>query len=108
LIYSIALKLKLKSGGYEGYKKAHDTLWPELADGMKRSNVSMAIFKDGQNLYVFASAPTKADWLRSREHPVLQRWSSHMTSFLEADASGAIVCDSMERLFVFGLYVSSD
>ena len=103
-MYNIALKLKLKSGGYAGYKKAHDELWPELAGGMKRCDVSMAIYRDGQSLFVFATAPTEAAWLRSRQDPVLEKWNKYMAQFLETDASGGIVCARLEKSFGFGDY----
>jgi L-rhamnose mutarotase len=103
-MYSIALKLKLKPGCYIGYKESHDNLWPELADSMSRSNVNMAIYRDGHYLLVFASAPTEADWLHSREDPILRRWNELMTSFLETDTNGNIVCDRLEKSFGFGAY----
>ena len=33
-MYSIGLSMQLKPGSYEGYKEAHDNLWPEIAKSM--------------------------------------------------------------------------
>lgn len=101
-MYTTCLKLKLKPGCYEGYKKAHDELWQELAEGMRRCGVNMAIYRDDQNLIVFAAAPTEADWLRSRQDPILGEWNVHMTQFLETDDSGGITFTKLEKSFGFG------
>jgi len=34
-MYTIGLALTLRPGKYDGYKRAHDELWPELAEGMR-------------------------------------------------------------------------
>ena len=43
-MYSIGLSMQLKPGSYEGYKEAHDNLWPEIAKSMADNNVSMSIY----------------------------------------------------------------
>jgi len=58
--------MKLRPGAYEKYKLAHDHLWPELARGMQTNNVSMAIYRSGDRLFLFAAAPSEAHWERSR------------------------------------------
>jgi L-rhamnose mutarotase len=68
-MYCIGLALTLRSGAYDGYKRAHDDLWPELAEGMRANDVSMAIYRDGNRLFVFAAAPSEAHWDRSRLDP---------------------------------------
>ena len=42
-IFTLGLAMKLRPGAYESYKLAHDQLWPELAEGMRANQVSMAI-----------------------------------------------------------------
>ena len=101
-MYSTGLKLKLREGAFEGYRKAHDELWPELADGMNRCGISMAIYRDGQNLFVFATAPTQAQWKASREDPALERWNQHMKQFLETDPGGGLAVEELEQAFGFG------
>jgi L-rhamnose mutarotase len=94
--------MNLRPGVYERYKLAHDQLWPELAEGMRASQVSMAIYRDGNRLFLFASAPTEAHWLRSRQDPLLARWDARMTELLEVDDKGGIAFTVLPKAFGFG------
>lgn len=103
-MYCLGLALTLRTGAYEGYKAAHDQLWPELAAGMRENDVSMAIYRDGERLFVFAAAPSEAHWERSRQDPVLVRWDSSMTEFLETDEHGRLRFSVLSKAFGFGQY----
>lgn len=106
-MFSIGLKLKLKAGKLEAYRAAHDALWPEVAESMTRNRVNMAIFEAGEDtLFVFASAPSTAHWLASREDPHLLRWNRAMTEFLAEDDAGSIRIDELQKVFGFGEYQS--
>ena len=94
--------MTLRPGSYAGYKLAHDQLWPELASGMSANNISMAIYRDGERLFLFAAAPSEAHWQRSRQDPVLARWDARMRDFLETDAGGRIAFTVLPRAFGFG------
>ena len=50
-MYSIGLSMQLKPGSYEGYKEAHDNLWPEIAKSMDDNSVSMSIYRLGDRLF---------------------------------------------------------
>ena len=65
-MYSIGLAMTLRPGVYAEYKRAHDDLWPELAQDMEANGISMAIFRDGERLVIHAVAPSLGDWERSR------------------------------------------
>ncbi len=101
-MYTIGLVLTLRPGKYDGYKQAHDELWPELAQGMRENDVSMAIYRDGNRLFVFAAAPSEALWNRSRKDPILAKWDKSMTEFLEADPSGNLAFTLLPKAFGFG------
>jgi L-rhamnose mutarotase len=101
-MYSIGLALSLRPGAYEGYKRAHDDLWPALAEGMRVNGVSMAIYRDGNRLFVFAAAPSEAHWQRSRQDPILTRWNKFMAEFLETDAGGGLEFTVLTKAFGFG------
>ena len=94
--------MKLRPGAYEGYKQAHDQLWPELAAGMRANQVSMAIFRDGERLFLFAAAPSQAHWEESRKDPVLARWDGRMTEYLETNQQGTIAFSVLPKTFGFG------
>jgi L-rhamnose mutarotase len=101
-MFTLGLAMNLRPGAYEKYKLAHDQLWPELAAGMRENQVSMAIYPDGERLFLFAAAPSEEHWQRSRQDPVLSRWDERMTELLETDAKGQIAFTVLPKAFGFG------
>ena len=101
-MYTIGLALTLRPGKYDEYKRAHDELWPELAEGMRANDVSMAIYRDADRLFVFAAAPSEAHWDRSRQDPILANWDKNMCEFLETDANGELAFSLLPKAFGFG------
>jgi L-rhamnose mutarotase len=101
-MFTLGLSMKLRPGAFERYKLAHDQLWPELAAGMSANQVSMAIYRDGDRLFLFAAAPSQAHWDRSRQDPILVRWNALMAELLETDASGGIAFTELPKAFGFG------
>ena len=101
-MFTLALAMKLRPGAYDHYKLAHDQLWPELAAGMRENRVSMAIYRDGDRLFLFATAPTEQHWQRSRQDPILARWDACMADLLETDAEGQIAFTALSKAFGFG------
>src|SRR5947209_4032518 len=98
-MYTIGLALTLRPGAYEAYKRAHDELWPELAEGMRANGVTMAIYRDGNRLFLFAAAPSEAHWDRSRADPVLEQWDTSMAELLETDANGRLAFTLLPKAF---------
>src|SRR2546426_8415477 len=101
-MFTLGLAMKLRPGTYEAYKRAHDQLWPELAEGMRANQVSMAIYRDGDRLFLFAAAPSEAHWQRSRQDPILARWDARMADLLETDKQGDIAFTVLPKAFGFG------
>ena len=101
-MFTLALTMRLKPGCLEGYRAAHDALWPEIARSMSENEVSMAIFHEDGRLFVFATAPSEAHWERSRQEPSLARWDAMMTGFLESDVPGKIAFKHPDKVFGFG------
>ena len=101
-MFTLGLSMKLRPGAFERYKLAHDQLWPELAAGMSANQISMAIYRDDDRLFLFAAAPSLAHWERSRQDPILARWNTLMAELLETDASGNIVFTELPKAFGFG------
>ena len=89
-MFTLGLAMTLRAGAYESYKLAHDQLWPELAEGMRQNEISMAIYRDGDRLFLLAAAPSEAHWQRSRQDPILARWDARMAELLETNAEGHI------------------
>ena len=101
-MFTIGLAMTLRPGAYDGYKAAHDALWPAIAASMTDHSVSMAIFRDGLRLFLFAAAPTESDWDQSRQAPELARWDARMTQFLETGPDGKIAFTLLPKAFGFG------
>src|SRR5436190_9924920 len=101
-MFTLGLAMKLRPGAYEKYKLAHDQLWPELAAGMIANQVSMAIYRDGERLFLLAMAPSEAHWLRSRQDPILARWDARMAELLETNEQGDIEFTVLPKAFGFG------
>ena len=101
-MFTLGLAMTLRPGVSEQYKQAHDRLWPELAAGMNANEVSMAIYRDGDRLFLFASAPNLAHWERSRQDPILAKWDAEMTELLQTDEKGGIVFTVLPKVFGFG------
>ncbi len=72
-MFSIGFMMKLRPGCYVEYKKEHDDIWPDLAKSMSDNEVSMAIFRHKDHLFLHATAPTEAHWHRSRDVPILAK-----------------------------------
>ena len=94
--------MTLRPGAFEKYKQAHENLWPDLAAGMRENEVNMAIYCDGDRLFLFAQAPSLAHWERSRHDPILTKWDDKMTEFLQADEKGGIAFTLLPKVFGFG------
>ncbi len=94
--------MTLRAGAYERYKQAHDQLWPELSEGMRSNEISMAIYRDGTRLFLLATAPTEVHWQRSRLDPILARWDARMAELLETDDEGHIAFTILPKAFGFG------
>ena len=103
-MFSIGLGMTLKPGAYEGYKKAHDECWPELLEHQRTCGVSMVIYRWGDRLFVHATAPSKADWLKTREGPKVDQWNEYMTQYLETDQEGNILFEDLEPAFGSGIF----
>jgi L-rhamnose mutarotase len=104
-MFTIALAMTLRPGAYEQYELAHDQLWPELAAGMRENQISMAIFRDGNRLFLFAAAPTREHWERSRKDPVLARWDARIAQLVQTDSRGQIAFSTLPKTFGFGEFV---
>jgi L-rhamnose mutarotase len=103
-MFTVVLTMRLKPGCLAEYRKAHEELWPEIALSMAENEVSMAIFHEAGQLFVFATAPSEAHWERSRQVPTLARWDAMMTGFLEAETPGKIAFKHPEKVFGFGAF----
>ena len=99
---SRGLAMKLKPDGYSEYKRRHDELWSELAELLKKNQVSMVIYRFHDYLFVHQTAPSEDVWARVAEHPVTARWNTYMSEVLETGEDGDIRFHSLASAFAFG------
>lgn len=104
-MFHIFLTMRLKPGCLTAYRKAHESLWPEIERSMRDNEVSMAIYHEEERLSIVAIAPSQAHWERSRQEPALARWDAQMTEFLEASEAGKIAFHKPEKVFGFGKFI---
>ena len=105
-MFCIAIVLHLRPDCLGAYRDAHDRIWPEVAQSMNDNDVSMAIFHNRGELFVFATAPSEDHWKRSRAVPALAKWNQWMTEFVQATPAGEIDFEFPEKVFSIGMYAS--
>ncbi|MBM3802870.1 MAG: L-rhamnose mutarotase [Acidimicrobiia bacterium] len=101
---SMGLLLRLKPGAYQEYKRRHDELWPELAQGLEANQISMMIYHFDGLLFVHEVAASKDAWSRMNELPVTARWNQFMAEVLETDGAGNIIFQELPLAFAFGTF----
>ena len=104
-MYSIGQTYQLKPGFYNQYKKAHDELWPELAEAMTVQEVNMVIFRYGDRLFLYATAPSKEQFEQAEfANPRAQEWQEFMATMMITDESGKTIVEEMDIAFSFGAF----
>lgn len=106
-MHSTAMTFKLKPGCYAEYKKAHDELWPEIADDLKARGCSMAIYHHEGRLFLHAVYPSK-ERAGTKQTPANAeagaRWSKYMASLMDCHEDGTAIVETLEPAFLFGLF----
>ena len=102
--WSKALTYQLKPGCYAEYKKAHDEVWPELAQAMSDNQVNMVIHHHEERLYLYMTSPTEEHFDRSHTGEVAERWLAYMATLMITDDEGTTIMEEMDMAFAFGRY----
>jgi L-rhamnose mutarotase len=97
-----ALKMKLKSGTVEEYKKRHDEIWPELARAYSDAGIfDYSIYFDEETLTLFASQKqtddNKADGQKDFE--IVQKWWGYMADHMEVHPNNMPVFEPLREVF---------
>ena len=101
-MYSMGSTFKLRPGCFPEYKKAHDELWPEIAEAMRANEVNMVIHHYQGRLFLFATAPSQEHMERSNQGPAAGRWAEYMATLIETDEEGKAIVEELEQAFAFG------
>ena len=103
-MWSKALTYRLKPGCYAEYKKAHDEVWPELAQAMSDNQVNMVIHHHEERLYLYMTAPTEEHFNQSHTGKIADRWLAYIATLMITDDEGKTIMDEMDMAFAFGRY----
>lgn len=101
-MFSIGLTFKLKPGCYPEYKKAHDELWPEIAETMSDNEIDMVIYYYQGRLFLHASAPSREHWELNYANDAADRWARYMSNLIETNEEGELIFEELEEAFSFG------
>lgn len=101
-MYQIGETFVLRPGCYAEYRKAHDELWPELAEQMRACGVNMVIYRHGDRLFLYATAPSRQHFERSHQGDVARRWAEYMATMMVTDGEGKSIVEELEQAFAFG------
>jgi L-rhamnose mutarotase len=80
-----AVTYRLRPGAKETYIKAHNEIWPEMRDVLKRGGIrQMTIFLRGDTLFLYADVEDYAQYQALKAvDPVYKRWDAMITTLLE-------------------------
>ena len=97
-----AFRMFLHPGQRAEYQRRHDAIWPELLTLLKERGVSdYSIFLDAPRGVLFAVLRRSAGHGMASlpQHPVMQRWWTHMGDLMRTNPDGSPVAESMPCLF---------
>jgi L-rhamnose mutarotase len=84
-----ALKMQLKPGAVDEYRRRHDEIWPELSALLTEAGIyDYSIFLDEQTLSLFAVLSLRDDNSRDAlpDHPLMKKWWDYMAPLMEVEA----------------------
>lgn len=82
----VAIRLKVREGQQEEYRRTHRNVWPELLQAIKDVGIhNYSIFLDGTDLFLYLE--TEGDfekaWRPLRQTEISRRWQEYMSPILE-------------------------
>lgn len=84
-----ALKMQLKPGAVDEYRRRHDEIWPELSALLTEAGIyDYSIFLDEETLSLFAVLSLRDDNSRDAlpDHPLMKKWWDYMAPLMEVEA----------------------
>ena len=95
-------RMRLNPGMEDEYKRRHDAIWPELVALLHDAGVSdYSIHFDPDTLSLIGVLERRTDHGMDAlpEHPVMQKWWTHMADIMETGPDNAPVAVPLTRLF---------
>ncbi len=88
-VEKIAVRMQLKPGAVDEYKRQHDAIWPDLAKLLSEHGIcDYSIFLDETDLSLFAVLKLAPNNRRSAlpSHPLMRQWWQLMAPLMEVEA----------------------
>ncbi|MEP1538521.1 MAG: L-rhamnose mutarotase [Paracoccaceae bacterium] len=95
-------RMRLHPGKRDEYERRHDEIWPELVTLLKAAGVNdYSIHLDPEtNLLIgVLIRPTDHGMDALPDHPVMQKWWSHMADLMETNDDNEPVAVALPRVF---------
>ena len=95
-------RMRLNPGMEAEYERRHDEIWPELSALLHEAGVSdYSIHLDAEtNLLIGVLIRAEGHTMDALpDHPVMQRWWTHMADIMETGSDNAPVAVALPRVF---------
>ena len=71
----VAFRMRIKPGFEQIYEEKHESIWPELAESIRRSGTSnYSIFREGLDLFAYLESTSEAETDAPIDEIVLKWW----------------------------------
>jgi len=97
-----ALRMFLRPGAAQEYKRRHDAIWPELVALLKANGVSdYGIWLDAEHHVLFAVLRHADEALLDAlaAQPVMRRWWAYMADIMRSHPDGSPVVERLPCMF---------
>ncbi|MEO9819917.1 MAG: L-rhamnose mutarotase [Paracoccaceae bacterium] len=95
-------RMRLHPGKRDEYERRHDEIWPELVTLLKAAGVcdySIHLDPETNLLIGVLIRPTDHGMDALPDHPVMQKWWSHMADLMETNDDNEPVAVALPRVF---------
>ncbi len=82
----VAIRLKVREGREQDYRRTHQNVWPELLRAITKAGTrNYSIFMDGRDLFLYfeMDGDFEKGWRELRETEISRKWQEHMSPILE-------------------------
>lgn len=96
------LKMKLKPGCEQEYKRRHDQIWEELSELLKETGISdYTIYLDPETLILFATMKVEDERALEKlpEQEIMKKWWDYMSDIMEVNPDNSPVTKELKEVF---------
>lgn len=94
--------MKLKPGCEAAYKKAHDELWPEMAELLRKDGIrNYSIYRHGLLLFAYNERDAAPGGGKPDPDSIIWKWWAAMAPLMETNPDTSPVAEPVEEMFYF-------